>query len=75
MAKTYKITNYGNTRKLPYKGMYYELTKNCSITTEDKKLADALGEFQFIDVAVIEQPDAETVKQPKKKKAVKKKRK
>ncbi len=52
----YKITNYGNTRKLPYKGEYYELTKHESIETDDKELADTLGAYEFIDVEVIDRP-------------------
>jgi len=62
MAKKYRITNYGNTRKLPHKGMYYEITKNGSIETDDQELADALGEFHFIDVESIEQPIVKTAK-------------
>lgn len=60
--KKYRIINYGNTRKFPYKGVYYEITKNGSIETDDQKLADALGEFHFIDVETIEQPIVKIVK-------------
>lgn len=63
--KKYRIINYGNTRKLPYKGVYYEITKNSSIETGDQELADALGEFHFIDVESIEQPTVKTAKNHK----------
>ncbi len=70
MAK-FRITNYGNTRKLPCKGVYYEITKNGFIETNDADLAKALGEFLYIDVEVIEAP----VKKKKKKKTKSKKKK
>lgn len=52
----YRITNYGQTRKLPYKGQYYELIRNCPIETEDEELAKELGKFQFVDSVVVNQP-------------------
>lgn len=55
MAK-YRITNYGATRKFPYKGQYYEIAKNSSIETDDKQLADEFGKFQFVDIEAVEQP-------------------
>jgi len=68
MAK-FRIRNYGNTRKLPYKGQYIEISKNGFIETDDADLAKALGEFQFVDVEVIKAP----VKKKKKTKFKKKK--
>lgn len=47
---TYKITNFGNTRKLPYKSMNIEISRNCSISTEDADMAAALGQFHMISV-------------------------
>jgi len=70
-TRTYTITNFGNTRKLPYKGVYFELPKNGSIQTEDKSLADALGEFMYVDVTVeeVERPGKRKYKKTAKKKA------
>ena len=55
MAK-YKITNYGNTRKFPYLGDYYEISKGCSIETNDEKLADEFKKFHLVDVVALNQP-------------------
>ena len=58
----YRITNYGNTRKLPYKGEYYEIPKNGSIEKEDKNLADEFAKYMFVDSVLIEQPDVKVSK-------------
>ena len=71
----YVITNFGNTRKLPYNGEYYELTKNCSIETDNKELADTLGGYQFIGVEVSRQPEHTEKKKSKKQTTKKSKRK
>ena len=60
MAK-YVITNFGNTRKLPYKGQFYFIAKNGEIETDDKELADALGSYMFIDVKQSENKNKVTV--------------
>jgi len=49
MAK-YRITNYGATRRLPYKGTCYEISHNSSIETNDRDIAVALSSFQFVDM-------------------------
>lgn len=50
MAKKYRITNYGATRILPYKGIPYEISHNSSIETDDRDIAVALSSFQFVDM-------------------------
>lgn len=67
MAK-YRIRNYGNTRKLPYKRQYYEIPRNGFIETNNAALAKALGEFQFVDVERIDTPVKKRKKKSKKKK-------
>lgn len=47
---SYRITNFGNTRKLPYRGRNIEITRNGSISTEDADMAAALGQFHMISV-------------------------
>jgi len=70
MVKIYRITNYGNTRSVFVKGKSYEVSKNTPIefTSEEhenaEEIANALGELEFVDVEIIEQP---TAKQNKKK--------
>lgn len=67
MAK-FRITNYGNTRKLPYKGECYEIIRQGSIETDDRDLAEALSSFQFVDMeeikAVKEVPKVTKKEQP-----------
>ena len=74
MAKKYIITNYGNTRKLPYKVTYYEISKNCFFETKKKAIADAMGEFEFIGVEVVECSNVKTTKSKKSKKKTTKKK-
>lgn len=54
MAK-YVITNFGNSRRLPYKGQFYFIAKNGTIETDDKELADTLGSYPYIDAKAVEQ--------------------
>ena len=46
----YKIYNYSNSRKFPYKGMNIFIAKKQMIETEDKDMADALSAYSYIDV-------------------------
>jgi len=55
MAK-YRITNYGATRRLPYKGTCYEISHNSSIETDDRDIAVALSSFQFVDMEEVSAP-------------------
>ena len=79
MAKKKKflitVTNYGATRRFPYKGQFYEISKGRSIPTDDRLLAKEFAKFQFVDVTVkaVEQPVVKSSK--KKKKASKNKKK
>lgn len=68
MTTKYLIQNFGATRKLPYKGQYYEITRNGSIETTDKQLADEFSKFLFVDVKVIEQPIVKALPSKRKKK-------
>lgn len=71
MAK-YIVTNYGPTRKLPFKGSFYEIPRNGSITVS-KEIADEFGKFPYVD-AVKVKGQSSTVKASKKvKKTTKKK--
>jgi len=72
MARRYRITNYGNTRKFPYKGEYYEISKNSSIETNNKQLAEEFGTFLFVDVKTIEQPMVKAKPSKRKKKVTSK---
>jgi len=75
MAKQrYRITNYGATRRFPYKGQYYEIPRGGSIETEDEQLAKEFNEFQFVDAVAIEQPIGRTFKRKASKKKVSKKK-
>lgn len=65
--KLIRITNFGNTRKLPYKGQYYEIPKNGHIDTYDIELALEMVKFQFVDASVIKPPRASVCKKKKKK--------
>jgi len=67
----YKITNYGATRKFPYKTDFYEIPRMGTRTVTDRKLADEFAKFPFVDVETIGQPS--TVKAFKKSKKVEKK--
>lgn len=64
----FRITNYGNTRKLPYKGECYEISKGSFIETTDRDLAEALSSFQFVDMeevtAIKEAPKVTKKEQP-----------
>ncbi len=74
----YRVTNYGATRKLPYKGICYSISKNDSIETDELEVAEGLASFQFVDMEVISETPAEKKQQPKvvtkKKKKVSKKK-
>jgi len=47
---SWKVHNYGNTRKLPYQGKFIEISKNGEFETDDQGLADAMSVYPFIGV-------------------------
>lgn len=65
----YKITNYGNTRCVYIKGQTWEISKNCSIKTDNKEVAEAFEKLQFVDVTFIEQSNVKVQPSKQKKKA------
>lgn len=72
--KKFRITNYGNTRRFPYKGQFYEITKNGYIDTEDEQLAKEFSGFEFVDAVVLKQPVVKKKKAKKKRKKRKKRK-
>lgn len=75
MAKAYKITNYGNTRSVYIKGQAWEISRNGSITTNKKEIADEFEKMLFIDVEVIKRTLVKSSSSEKKKKKASKKKK
>jgi len=47
---SWKVHNYGNTRKLPYQGKFIEISKNGEFETDDQGLAEAMSAYPFIGV-------------------------
>ncbi len=69
MDKTYKVTNYGNTRTVYIRGQSWEITKGATIevaTVNASEVAAAFDMLPFVDVEVVEQPVVESSKKEKK---------
>ena len=46
----YRIINHGNTRKIPYKNLLYNITKGQIIDTDDHEFIDVVRRFPLIEV-------------------------
>lgn len=80
MAKLYEITNYGNTRSIYAAGETWEISKQQTITLDDREVSNAeevaelFEALQFIDVKVTKIKCSKKKKKSKVKKKTRKKR-
>ncbi|MCK5601949.1 hypothetical protein KAR91_08775 [Candidatus Pacearchaeota archaeon] len=52
MAKKFTVTNWGVTRRFPWKTDNYEIPRERSIETDDEEMATAFGSYPYVDVTV-----------------------